>query len=162
MKAFFLLLMFGFLLCFSMDTTSEKTIAYNIWQLSFSWALMCWPFFQVFFGVLIAALNLGQASPCLEAFASGRGAATIIFETIERVRKLVVKIVQDIYNDKAFSQGSHFSFVCVADRSRRLIVSLRLAISWKRWKEILSFTMWPSTTPPDRMSRYSSLSYNWG
>lgn len=41
---------------------------------------------QVFFGVLIAALNLGQASPCLEAFASGRGAATIIFETIERVR----------------------------------------------------------------------------
>lgn len=41
---------------------------------------------QVFFGVLIAALNLGQASPCLEAFAAGRGAATIIFETIERVR----------------------------------------------------------------------------
>ncbi|XP_076004887.1 bile salt export pump isoform X2 [Genypterus blacodes] len=39
---------------------------------------------QVFFGVLIAAMNLGQASPCLEAFASGRGAATIIFETIER------------------------------------------------------------------------------
>ncbi|KTF84116.1 hypothetical protein cypCar_00018254 [Cyprinus carpio] len=40
---------------------------------------------QVFFGVLIAALNLGQASPCLEAFASGRGAATIIFETIDRI-----------------------------------------------------------------------------
>uniref|UniRef100_A0A3P9CQM6 Bile salt export pump n=1 Tax=Maylandia zebra TaxID=106582 RepID=A0A3P9CQM6_9CICH len=39
---------------------------------------------QVFFGVLIAAMNLGQASPCLEAFASGRGAATIIFETIDR------------------------------------------------------------------------------
>ncbi|XP_056156884.1 bile salt export pump-like [Lampris incognitus] len=39
---------------------------------------------QVFFGVLIAAMNLGQASPCLEAFASGRGAATTIFETIER------------------------------------------------------------------------------
>ncbi|KAL7867292.1 hypothetical protein AOLI_G00151060 [Acnodon oligacanthus] len=39
---------------------------------------------QVFFGVLIAALNLGQASPCLEAFASGRGAATTIFETIDR------------------------------------------------------------------------------
>ncbi|CAB1327876.1 unnamed protein product [Coregonus sp. 'balchen'] len=38
----------------------------------------------VFFGVLIAALNLGQASPCLEAFAAGRGAATIIFETIDR------------------------------------------------------------------------------
>lgn len=43
---------------------------------------------QVFFGVLIAALNLGQASPCLEAFAAGRGAATIIFETIDRVRTL--------------------------------------------------------------------------
>uniref|UniRef100_A0A8C4ZX91 Bile salt export pump n=1 Tax=Gadus morhua TaxID=8049 RepID=A0A8C4ZX91_GADMO len=41
---------------------------------------------QVFFGVLIGAMNLGQASPCLEAFASGRGAATIIFETIDRVR----------------------------------------------------------------------------
>ncbi|KAM9328127.1 bile salt export pump-like [Pholidichthys leucotaenia] len=39
---------------------------------------------QVFFGVLIAAMNLGQASPCLEAFAAGRGAATIIFETLDR------------------------------------------------------------------------------
>uniref|UniRef100_A0A674N4Y6 Bile salt export pump n=1 Tax=Takifugu rubripes TaxID=31033 RepID=A0A674N4Y6_TAKRU len=39
---------------------------------------------QVFFGVLIAAMNLGQASPCLEAFAAGRGAATIIFETIDK------------------------------------------------------------------------------
>lgn len=39
---------------------------------------------QVFFGVLIAAINLGQASSCLEAFAAGRGAATIIFETIDR------------------------------------------------------------------------------
>ncbi|XP_041834877.1 bile salt export pump isoform X2 [Melanotaenia boesemani] len=39
---------------------------------------------QVFFGVLVAAMNLGQASPCLEAFAAGRGAATIIFETIDR------------------------------------------------------------------------------
>nr|XP_057907406.1 bile salt export pump-like [Doryrhamphus excisus] len=39
---------------------------------------------QVFFGVLIAAMNLGQASPCLEAFAAGRGAATIIFETMDR------------------------------------------------------------------------------
>ncbi|XP_074856744.1 bile salt export pump [Carettochelys insculpta] len=38
---------------------------------------------QVFFGVLIGALSLGQASPCLEAFATGRGAATVIFETID-------------------------------------------------------------------------------
>ncbi|KAJ8352305.1 hypothetical protein SKAU_G00237810 [Synaphobranchus kaupii] len=39
---------------------------------------------QVFFGVLIAAMNLGQASPCLEAFASGRAAAKSIFDTIDR------------------------------------------------------------------------------
>ncbi|KAM6985033.1 bile salt export pump [Aplochiton taeniatus] len=39
---------------------------------------------QVFFGVLMAAMNLGQASPCLEAFASGRAAAKVIFDTIER------------------------------------------------------------------------------
>uniref|UniRef100_A0A8B9D4Z8 Bile salt export pump n=1 Tax=Anser cygnoides TaxID=8845 RepID=A0A8B9D4Z8_ANSCY len=39
---------------------------------------------QVFFGVLVGALNLGQASPCLEAFATGRGAATDIFETIDK------------------------------------------------------------------------------
>ncbi|KAM8924525.1 bile salt export pump-like [Pelodytes ibericus] len=39
---------------------------------------------QVFLGVLVAAMNLGQASPCLEAFASGRAAATIIYETIEK------------------------------------------------------------------------------
>ncbi|XP_071603537.1 bile salt export pump isoform X4 [Heliangelus exortis] len=38
---------------------------------------------QVFFGVLLGALNLGQASPCLEAFATGRGAAANIFETID-------------------------------------------------------------------------------
>ena len=51
--------------------------------------------FQVFFGVLIAAMNLGQASPCLEAFAAGRGAATIIFETIDRVRTPCVIMLQD-------------------------------------------------------------------
>uniref|UniRef100_A0A670XZT9 Bile salt export pump n=1 Tax=Pseudonaja textilis TaxID=8673 RepID=A0A670XZT9_PSETE len=38
---------------------------------------------QVFLGVLVGALNLGQAAPCLEAFATGRGAATNIFETID-------------------------------------------------------------------------------
>uniref|UniRef100_A0AAY5KAJ9 ATP-binding cassette, sub-family B (MDR/TAP), member 11a n=1 Tax=Esox lucius TaxID=8010 RepID=A0AAY5KAJ9_ESOLU len=38
----------------------------------------------VFFGVLMAAMNLGQASPCLEAFASGRAAAKTIFDTIDR------------------------------------------------------------------------------
>ncbi|XP_041056607.1 bile salt export pump-like isoform X1 [Carcharodon carcharias] len=39
---------------------------------------------QVFLGVLVAAINLGQASPCLETFASGRAAATNIFATIDR------------------------------------------------------------------------------
>uniref|UniRef100_UPI003AAEE747 bile salt export pump n=1 Tax=Centroberyx gerrardi TaxID=166262 RepID=UPI003AAEE747 len=39
---------------------------------------------QVFFGVLMAAMHLGQASPCLEAFASGRAAAKTIFDTIDR------------------------------------------------------------------------------
>lgn len=43
-------------------------------------------FFQVFFGVLLAAISLGQASPCLEAFASGRAAAKSIFDTIDRVK----------------------------------------------------------------------------
>ncbi|OCT61132.1 bile salt export pump [Xenopus laevis] len=43
---------------------------------------------QVFLGVLVGALNLGQASPCLQAFASGRGAATNIFETIDNEPKI--------------------------------------------------------------------------
>ncbi|KAM9486776.1 bile salt export pump-like isoform 1-T2 [Clarias gariepinus] len=43
---------------------------------------------QVFFGVLMGAINLGQASPCLEAFASGRAAAKSIFETIDRDPKI--------------------------------------------------------------------------
>uniref|UniRef100_A0A8C5RBN1 Bile salt export pump n=1 Tax=Leptobrachium leishanense TaxID=445787 RepID=A0A8C5RBN1_9ANUR len=43
---------------------------------------------QVFFGVLVGALNLGQASPCLQAFASGRGAATGIYETIDNEPKI--------------------------------------------------------------------------
>uniref|UniRef100_G3SXM2 Bile salt export pump n=1 Tax=Loxodonta africana TaxID=9785 RepID=G3SXM2_LOXAF len=39
---------------------------------------------QIFLSVLIAALNLGHASTCLEAFATGRAAATSIFETIDQ------------------------------------------------------------------------------
>ena len=42
-------------------------------------------------------MNLGQASPCLEAFAAGRGAATLIFETIDRVRMLDVVILQALH-----------------------------------------------------------------
>uniref|UniRef100_A0AAR2LSS6 ATP-binding cassette, sub-family B (MDR/TAP), member 11a n=1 Tax=Pygocentrus nattereri TaxID=42514 RepID=A0AAR2LSS6_PYGNA len=43
---------------------------------------------QVFFGVLMGAVNLGQASPCLEAFASGRAAAKSIFDTIDRMPEI--------------------------------------------------------------------------
>ncbi|XP_011902301.1 PREDICTED: bile salt export pump isoform X4 [Cercocebus atys] len=39
---------------------------------------------QIFLSVIVGALNLGNASPCLEAFATGRAAATSIFETIDR------------------------------------------------------------------------------
>ncbi|XP_004857677.1 bile salt export pump isoform X2 [Heterocephalus glaber] len=39
---------------------------------------------QVFLSVLIGALNLGNATSCLEAFATGRAAAVSIFETIDR------------------------------------------------------------------------------
>uniref|UniRef100_A0A8C4HCB9 Bile salt export pump n=1 Tax=Dicentrarchus labrax TaxID=13489 RepID=A0A8C4HCB9_DICLA len=81
---------------------------------------------QVFFGVLIAAMNLGQASPCLEAFAAGRGAATIIFETIDRVRMLDVIILHlfDPYKVQCFQRKplpltdkSHFSNLSVAVKS---------------------------------------------
>lgn len=89
--------------------------------------------FQVFFGVLIAAMNLGQASPCLEAFAAGRGAATIIFETIDRVRMLL----QDSDPYEVLVDKSAVS----PDRSLRLTVSLRLDISSTGSKEILSSTM---------------------
>uniref|UniRef100_A0A8C5V579 Bile salt export pump n=1 Tax=Microcebus murinus TaxID=30608 RepID=A0A8C5V579_MICMU len=39
---------------------------------------------QIFLSVIVGALNLGSASPCLEAFATGRAAASSIFETIDR------------------------------------------------------------------------------
>ncbi|XP_061057418.1 bile salt export pump isoform X3 [Eubalaena glacialis] len=39
---------------------------------------------QIFLSVIVGALNLGNASSCLEAFAAGRAAATSIFETMDR------------------------------------------------------------------------------
>ncbi|CAK7307631.1 Bile salt export pump [Vulpes lagopus] len=39
---------------------------------------------QIFLSILLGALNLGNASSCLEAFATGRAAATSIFHTIDR------------------------------------------------------------------------------
>lgn len=40
---------------------------------------------QIFLSVIVGALNLGNASSCLEAFATGRAAATSIFEAIDQV-----------------------------------------------------------------------------
>ncbi|KAF7649430.1 hypothetical protein LDENG_00141550 [Lucifuga dentata] len=51
---------------------------------------------QVFFGVLLAAMNLGQASQCLEAFASGRAAAKTIFDTIDREPEI------DCFSDEGY------------------------------------------------------------
>ena len=39
----------------------------------------------VFFSVLMGALNVGQASPYVEAFAMAKGAAAGIFDIIERI-----------------------------------------------------------------------------
>ncbi|XP_053774731.1 bile salt export pump isoform X3 [Desmodus rotundus] len=39
---------------------------------------------QIFLSVIVGALNLGNASSCLEAFATGRAAAASIFETIDQ------------------------------------------------------------------------------
>ncbi|XP_072301487.1 bile salt export pump [Eucyclogobius newberryi] len=39
---------------------------------------------QVFFGIMLGAMNMGNASSCLEAFVSGRTAAKAIFDTIDR------------------------------------------------------------------------------
>ncbi|XP_030885490.1 bile salt export pump [Leptonychotes weddellii] len=39
---------------------------------------------QIFLSILLGALNLGNASSCLEAFATGRAAATGIFQTIDQ------------------------------------------------------------------------------
>lgn len=48
---------------------------------------VCLFLLQIFLSVIVGALNLGNASSCLEAFAAGRAAATSIFETMDRVCK---------------------------------------------------------------------------
>ena len=40
--------------------------------------------FQVFFSVLMGAMNVGQAAPYVEAFASAKAAAAAIFAVIDR------------------------------------------------------------------------------
>ncbi|MBZ3889895.1 Bile salt export pump [Sciurus carolinensis] len=52
--------------------------------------------FQIFFCVLTGALNLGNASSCLEAFAAGRAAAASIFQTIDR-KPIIDSMSEDGY-----------------------------------------------------------------
>ncbi|XP_075641814.1 ABC transporter B family member 21-like [Castanea sativa] len=59
---------------------------------------------NVIIAVLTASMSLGQASPCLSAFAAGRAAAFKMFETIERKPKIDAfdksgKVFDDIRGD---------------------------------------------------------------
>ncbi|XP_065637443.1 ABC transporter B family member 4-like isoform X2 [Quercus suber] len=59
---------------------------------------------NVIIAVLTASMSLGQASPCLSAFAAGRAAAFKMFETIERKPKIDAfdksgKVLDDIHGD---------------------------------------------------------------
>ena len=44
---------------------------------------------QVFFSILIGAFSIGQAAPCIDAFASARGAAYAIFAITDNVSHLL-------------------------------------------------------------------------
>lgn len=46
-------------------------------------------FAQVFFSILIGAFSVGQAAPCIDAFANARGAAYVIFDIIDNVSLFV-------------------------------------------------------------------------
>lgn len=96
-------------------------------------------FLQVFFGVLIAAINLGQASPCLEAFASGRAAAKTIFETIDRVQLALIhsrvfsithhdSVLLSIYHCRWTFDVIRFSCFCF-DRNQKSIVCRTMVIN---------------------------------
>lgn len=45
---------------------------------------------QVFFSILIGAFSVGQAAPCIDAFANARGAAYVIFNIIDNVSHLFI------------------------------------------------------------------------
>ncbi|XP_076895976.1 ABC transporter B family member 21-like [Bidens hawaiensis] len=58
----------------------------------------------IVFAMLTASMSLGQASPCLSAFAAGRAAAFKMFETIDRKPEIDTydtkgKILNDIHGD---------------------------------------------------------------
>ena len=46
---------------------------------------------QVFFSVLMGAMNVGQATPYVEAFSMARAAAATIFSIIDRVPEVEAK-----------------------------------------------------------------------
>lgn len=45
---------------------------------------------QVFFSILVGAFSVGQAAPCIDAFANARGAAYAIFNIIDNVSHLFI------------------------------------------------------------------------
>jgi len=47
-------------------------------------------FLQVFFSILIGAMQLGQAGPNMEAIATAKGAAYQVFLIIDRVKRNVI------------------------------------------------------------------------
>lgn len=49
----------------------------------------CVLFAQVFFSIMIGAFSIGQAAPCIDAFANARGAAYAIFAIIDNVSHLL-------------------------------------------------------------------------
>lgn len=85
---------------------------------------------QVFFGVLMAAMNLGQASPCLEAFASGRAAAKSIFDTIDRVCAPLIIQTKIGHGTFFVEQEELPNSVVVSRRNQKSTVCLRQVTNW--------------------------------
>jgi hypothetical protein len=52
-------------------------------------------FAQVFFSILIGAFSIGQAAPCIDAFANARGAAYAIFAIIDSVSHLLFLMLKN-------------------------------------------------------------------
>lgn len=62
------------------DNNGQQNGAYTCSSRSFA---------QVFFSVLVGAFSVGQAAPCIDAFANARGAAYVIFHIIDSVSHLL-------------------------------------------------------------------------
>ena len=70
-----------------------------VWDDSGHWNGTCdFPlcsFAQVFFSILIGAFSIGQAAPCIDAFANARGAAYAIFAIIDSVSHLLFLMLKN-------------------------------------------------------------------